>query len=445
MNNFLPFIEKLLSGTLPFVLLMFCGVYLTFKSGFMQLTRFGDSVRLTVKAFKAPKTQGISSYQSACTALSATVGTGNIAGVAGAISLGGAGAVFWMWVSAVLGMAIKASEITLAILFRKNHPSEPKGGPMYYIEYGIKESLKPLSILFCLVAVPAIFCSGNMTQMNAAVTSITVKPVPRIALGIIFAALTLFAIMGGFKRITFITEKTVPIMSVLFILLSLGVIIKNISFLPDALSMIFKGAFSPRAVTGGAVGSVTAAIFTGASRGIFSNEAGLGTSAMAHSVAVDANARTQGLFGIFEVFIDTILLCTLTSLTILCSSVNINYGETASSELVAEALYSCYGFVSQMMLGIMMSLFAFSSIIGWAFYGKLCTEYIFGKKGEKIFVTLYPLTCIAGAICNTALVWRFSALLNGIMLCINLAVLLLLSDKFISYLKKENKNVFKKN
>ena len=440
------FLENLISGTLPFCFLTVCGIYLSLKTNFCQIRRFWESIRLTSKAYRTRESsKKITSFKAACTALSATVGTGNIAGVAGAISIGGAGAIFWMWVSATLGMCIKATEITLAVLYRERHENGPAGGPIYYINNGLGRFFKPLGYIFCLAAIPAVFCGGNITQTNSAIISFCDSDVKRIIWGIIFALGCFLAINGNINRIAAITEKIVPSMSLLYIVVSLIVILSNLERLPDCFKMIFEGAFNPKAVTGGAAGSLTSCIFIGSSRGIFSNEAGLGTSAMAHSVAVDADPKTQGLFGIFEVFVDTILLCTLTALTILCSGVKINYGVSASTELVGEALNMTMGAFGNLSLSVMMCLFAFSSIIGWAVYGQISVSYIFGKFGNKFFTILYPLSSILGALFDSAAVWRMAGVCNGIMLCTNLFSLILLSSKAEPYLKRGKRIDNKKN
>lgn len=434
------FLENLLSGTLPFSFLTICGIYISFKTNFCQITRFGESLKLTFKAFlKKEKTEEITSVKSACTALSATVGTGNIAGVAGAIAIGGAGAIFWMWISAILGMCIKSAEITLAIIYREKTKDGLTGGPIYYIKNGLGEKFKPLSFLFCVSSLLAVFCSGNITQANSAIITFCTTPTSKLIWGILFTVGCYFAINGSLNKIANLTEKLVPFMSLLYITICLFVVLSNFSYLPTAVTMIFKGAFNPKAVTGGAVGSIWSTIFIGASRGVFSNEAGLGTSAMAHSVAVDADPKAQGLYGIFEVFVDTILLCTLTGLTILCSEVKINYGTSASTELVGNALHIQMGNFGSICLSIMMCLFAFSSIVGWALYGRIIVKYIFGDLGIKIFTFIYPFCCILGAIFNSNIVWRLAALCNGIMLCTNLTAVLLLTQKFKPYLKKEKK------
>lgn len=447
MKDIFLFAENFISGTLPFSFLMICGIYLTVKGKFFQFTRLFESFKLVVKAFlkKGKRNGRVSSLQCACTALSATVGTGNIVGVAGAVALGGAGAVFWMWVSAFLGMAVKFAEISLSILYRKKE-SEYRyiGGPMYYITLGLGKNFKPLAITFALVCIPAALCTGNITQTNAAVSSITSNFILKAVVGIIFALLTTIVIMGGAKRIGTVTEKIVPIMSLLYIVLCSGVIFFNLDFLPEAFKMILKGAFYPKAVTGGAVGSVSVAVLTGANRGVFSNEAGLGTSAIAHAEAYDAVANTQGLFGIFEVFVDTILICTITALTILCSRVNINYGTIASSELVKTSFKISYGNAASFLLAVMLCFFAFSSVIGWALYGEVSLDFLFGKKGKRIFLVFYPFTCIVGAIMNVEVAWRISAFFNGIMLCCNLPAILLL-DPFKTHSKEGKNNDRRKN
>lgn len=437
MSDFILWLENLISGILPFIFLIFCGIYLTLKSRFFQFRYLPSSVKYALGGIfsKNKSTDGVSPFQSACTALSATVGTGNIAGVAGAISLGGAGAVFWMWLSAALGMCVKVTEILLALKYREKAGGEYRGGPMYYIKNGLSSAFAPLGFLFAFAGVFAVFCSGNLTQTNASVTSVSDNFYIKLTVGIIFAAVTAFVIIGGSKRIGMFTEKIVPVMAAVYIVLSLGILIINIDFLKEAFIMIIKGAFNPSAVTGGLIGSVSATVMTGAARGVFSNEAGLGTSAMAHAAAENEEGVKQSLYGIFEVFADTIVICTLTALTILCSRVNINYGETASTELVQSAFSTLYGGWSFWLLGLMMCLFGISSVIGWGFYGVVCSGFAFGKAGKKLFTAIYPLVCIAGAVCRVDTAWRLSAFFNGIMLCINIAAVMLLSGEAAADMK----------
>ena len=444
MEVIISYITELISGMLPLSLLIICGMYLTLKGNFFQIRLFPKSVKLMKKAvLSKDKGEGLSSFQAACTSLSAAVGTGNIAGVSAALSVGGAGAVFWMWTSAVFGMAIKAAEITIGIKYRKKSGDTFIGGPMIYIKEGLPKALKPLGYVFAIAGLPTVFCTGNITQTNAAVFSISEDGRIKFICGLVFALLTYFAISGGVKRIGIIAEKTVPLMSVLYLFLCGILIIINIDFLPEAFKMIIVGAFKPRAVTGGAVGSFITSAVIGAQRGVFSNESGLGTAPIAHSLAYDANTEFQGLFGIFEVFVDTILICTLTALTVICSRVNIDYGAVASSELVVKALSTVFGGTSPIIISVMLCVFAFSSIIGWAAYGGIFAEFLLGKNFRNFFMLIYPLGCIVGSVTGVEFAWKMTDFFSGIMLCINLPAIIMLWD---NYFKKEDKiYVSKKN
>lgn len=429
MRDFFCFAETLISGMLPFVFLVFSGIYFTVKSNFFQFKYLPSSVAYALGSiFKKRKKGEVSPFQAACTALSATVGTGNIAGVAGALSLGGAGAVFWMWVSAFAGMIIKVAEIVLSLNYREKKDGVFVGGPMYYIKNGLPIAFKPLAAIFAVCGIFAVFTSGNLTQTNAAIASVGGGTAVKVTGGIVFAAVTAAVLAGGNTRIGAFTEKIVPLMAALYIAMTFGVIGKNLSELPHAFGMIIKGAFCPKAVTGGVIGSFTAALVNGASRGVFSNEAGLGTSAMAHSASDNTDGVKQSLYGIFEVFTDTVVICTLTALTVLCSGIYINYGATASTELVNEAFSVIYGDLSGALLALMMCLFGLSSVIGWGYYGTVCCSYVFGNKGKRLFVFIYPAACIIGAVCSADTAWRLSAFFNGIMLCVNTFAVMLLSS-----------------
>lgn len=429
MRDFFCFAETLISGMLPFVFLVFSGIYFTVKSNFFQFKYLPSSVAYALGSiFKKRKKGEVSPFQAACTALSATVGTGNIAGVAGALSLGGAGAVFWMWVSAFAGMIIKVAEIVLSLNYREKKDGVFVGGPMYYIKNGLPIAFKPLAAIFAVCGIFAVFTSGNLTQTNAAIASVGGGTAVKVTGGIVFAAVTAAVLAGGNTRIGAFTEKIVPLMAALYIVMTFGVIGKNLSELPHAFGMIIKGAFCPKAVTGGVIGSFTAALVNGASRGVFSNEAGLGTSAMAHSASDNTDGVKQSLYGIFEVFTDTVVICTLTALTVLCSGIYINYGATASTELVNEAFSVIYGDLSGALLAFMMFLFGLSSVIGWGYYGTVCCSYVFGNKGKRLFVFIYPAACIIGAVCSADAAWRLSAFFNGIMLCVNTFAVMLLSS-----------------
>ena len=357
------------------------GLWLTIRTRAIQVRKFGTAMNNTLgRVFekKTAKDGSISPFQAVCTALAGTVGTGNIAGVAGAVAIGGPGAVFWMWCSAFLGMCTKFSEVVLAIHFReKNAQGEYIGGPMYYIKNGLGAKWKWLASLYALFGVLTVFGTGNATQVNTIVSSIDTAltsfnlidadqvSVMKLMIGIIIALLVSVVLLGGIKRIGQVTEKLVPFMALLYIVLSVGVILLNIQNIPHVFRMIFEGAFSPRAVTGGLVGSLFISLKKGVSRGIFSNEAGLGTGSIAHACSDTDDAVQQGYFGIFEVFMDTIVICTLTALVILCSGVPVNYGQAAGAELTISGFISTYGNWVSIFTAISMCCFAFSTIISW--------------------------------------------------------------------------------
>ncbi len=438
MKYFLLWGESLLSGMLPFVLLMTAGIYLTFKTRAAQLRSIGRALKFCLKPVSGKK--GISSFGAACNSLAATVGTGNIAGVAAAISTGGAGAVFWMWISALVSMSLKGAEITLSVLYRKKQKGGFVGGPTYYMKEGLGCRVFPFC--FAVAGVFSAFTTGNVTQVNSFSSVLGESLILRLLLGAFFALCVGFIIKGGAPKITRFTTAALPFMTLAYIVFCLGVILKNVTLLDDAIKAVFKGAFSPSAVTGGAVGSLYKTIITGAQKGVFSNESGMGTAGMAHATAEDASPRTQWLYGIFEVFVDTILICTLTALTILCSGVIIDYGSAASSELVGYALSALYGKLSYLFLAVMLGFFAISSVVGWAAYGINFSGYLLGKNGEKLFVTIYPLFCVLGVVAKVDVAWRWAEFFNGIMLIINVLSVLGLSKKALAMMEGEN-NDFK--
>ncbi len=386
-----------------------------------------------------------------CTALAGTVGTGNIAGVAGAVAIGGPGAVFWMWCSAFLGMCTKFSEVVLAIHFReKNAQGEYIGGPMYYIKNGLGAKWKWLASLYALFGVLTVFGTGNATQVNTIVSSIDTAltsfnlidadqvSVMKLMIGIIIALLVSVVLLGGIKRIGQVTEKLVPFMALLYIVLSVGVILLNIQNIPHVFRMIFEGAFSPRAVTGGLVGSLFISLKKGVSRGIFSNEAGLGTGSIAHACSDTDDAVQQGYFGIFEVFMDTIVICTLTALVILCSGVPVNYGQAAGAELTISGFISTYGNWVSIFTAISMCCFAFSTIISWGLYGSRCVEFILTSKAVKPFLVVYSLVSIVGATVDLGLLWDIAETFNGMMAIPNLVALFLLSGVVVKLVKGQD-------
>ncbi len=439
-------------GVPAIVCILGVGLYLSVRTGFIQLRKFGFAMKNTLgRIFK--KTEAaegtMTPFQAVCTALSATVGTGNISGVAGAIALGGPGAVFWMWVSALLGMCTKFAEVTLAVHFReKNEQGDYVGGPMYYIKNGLKKHWMWLAYAFAAFGTCAVFGTGNATQVNTIVTSInsallSYKLLPEsslkvtnVIIGVSIAIIVALILIGGIKRIGKVSEKLVPVMAVLYIVLGLGVIVINFDRIPEVFASIIRGAFNPRAVTGGIVGTFFLSMRNGISRGIFSNEAGLGTGSIAHACADTKDPVQQGLFGIFEVFMDTIVVCTMTALIILLSGVNIEFGKAAGSELTISGFVSVYGNWITIFTAIAMCCFAFSTIIGWGLYGSRCVEFLFGSKATKVFLALYSLVAIVGATMDLGLVWSISETFNGLMAIPNLIAVFLLSPVVMKLMKE---------
>ncbi len=428
------------------------GLYLSIRTKFLQIRKFPLAMRKTVgKVFekKEAKNGAMTPFQAVCTALSATVGTGNIAGVAGAIAIGGPGAVFWMWVSAFLGMCTKFSEVTLAVHFReKNAQGEYVGGPMYYIKNGLGKKWQWLAILFSVFGIFTVFGTGNATQVNTISTAINSAllnynlisnehvTMSNWIIGIIIMILVACVLLGGIKRIGKVTEKLVPFMAIFYIILALGVVILNIKNVPGVFYSIIYGAFNPAAVTGGVVGSFFTSMTKGVSRGIFSNEAGLGTGSIAHACADTGKPVEQGFFGIFEVFADTIIICTLTALVILCSDVPVVFGEAAGAELTISGFTATYGNWVSVFTAVAMCCFAFSTIIGWGLYGARCAEFIFSSKVVKPFMVIYSMVAIVGATVDLGLVWSIAETFNGLMVIPNLIAVLLLSGTVFKLVKE---------
>ena len=437
-------VNNFIWGVPAMICIIGVGILLTVRTRCIQVRKFGIAMKNTIgKLFDKTKAQegAISPFQAVCTALAATVGTGNIAGVAGAIALGGPGAVFWMWCSAFLGMCTKFSEVTLAIHYReKNKKGEYVGGPMYYIKNGLSKKWHFLAVLYAIFGVLTVFGTGNATQVNTIVSSINTALMNfhvldgansnvNLVFGIFIAAIVAMVLLGGIKRIGQVSEKLVPFMAVLYVLLSIGVIILNIQRVPEVLVQIFSGAFTPRAATGGIVGSMFLSMKKGFSRGIFSNEAGLGTGSIAHACADTDNAVHQGMFGIFEVFMDTIVICTMTGLVILLAAPTISYGQAAGAELTISGFTATYGDWVSILTAVAMCCFAFSTIIGWGLYGSRCVEFLGGDKFVRPFLVVYSFMSIVGATMNLGLLWDISDTFNGLMAIPNLIALLMLSGQ----------------
>ena len=428
------------------------GLVLSIRTGFLQIRKFPYAMKVTIgRMFKKKEAAdgAMTPFQAVCTALAATVGTGNIAGVAGAIAIGGPGAVFWMWISAILGMCTKFSEVTLAVHFREtNEKGELVGGPMYYIKNGLKKHWHWLAYLFSIFGVLTVFGTGNATQVNTITTAIDSAlfnygiiskdsaSTVNLIIGIVLAVLLSLILLGGIKRIGQVTEKLVPFMAVIYIVFALGVVALNFQNIPHVFASIFKGAFSPASVTGGAVGSFFMSMKKGVSRGIFSNEAGLGTGSIAHACGDTRTPVKQGLFGIFEVFVDTIVICTLTALVILCSEIPVNYGSAAGAELTILGFTSTYGTWISIFTAVAMCCFAFSTIIGWGLYGSRCIEFLLGPKVNKPFMLVYSLVAIVGATMDLGLMWSIAETFNGLMAIPNLIAVFLLSGVVVKLVKE---------
>lgn len=450
-KNINDVLNNFIWGVPAMVSIIGVGLLLSIKTHFIQIRKFGLSFKNALgKIFDKSeiKEGAMSPFQAVCTALAGTVGTGNIAGVAGAVAIGGPGAVFWMWCSAFLGMCTKFSEVTLAIHFReKNKNGEYVGGPMYYIKNGLNKKWIWLAFAYAVFGVLTVFGTGNATQVNTIVASInsallgygiiSQKNVAHISLvvGILIAALVAMVLLGGVKRIGQVSEKLVPFMALLYVVLGLGVICINYQKVPSVISSIFVGAFNPSAVTGGVVGSFIMSLRKGVSRGIFSNEAGLGTGSIAHACADTDKPVKQGLFGIFEVFIDTIVICTLTALVILCGNETVTYGTAAGAELTIAGFVSVYGNWVSIFTAVSLCCFAFSTIIGWGLYGSRCIEFIGGEKLVKPFLVVYSFVSIVGATMNLGLMWDIAETFNGFMMIPNLIALFLLSNTVVKLVK----------
>lgn len=420
------------------------GLYFTIGTGAVQFRRFGYAMKNTVgKMFKKQEAEAgaVTPLQAVTTALAATVGTGNIVGTSQAIALGGYGAIFWLWLAALLGMVIKFSEVTLSIKYReRDAKGDWVGGPMYYIKNGLGPQWKWLAVMFSVFAILASFGIGNMSQANSIMDSVKgailafnpgMESTAAIewGTGIFLAAVTALVLFGGIKRIGSVTEKFVPLMSILYIIFTLIVIGGNLDGLGNAFKMIFVGAFNPQAVLGAGAGiALKNALVWGLRRSAFSNEAGLGSAAIAHAAAQTEGPVQQGVFGIFEVFIDTIVVCTLTALTIICSGVEITFGEAPGSALITAAFATVFGekFAS-LFVAFALMMFAYSTILGWSLYGTRCTQYLFGLKAAKIYQFIFIAVVIIGCVSPIAAVWNLADTFNGLMAIPNFIALFLLS------------------
>jgi len=457
--DFVGALDSFIWGPFMLVFLVGTGLYLTVILRGIQFRRLVLSLKNMVEsAFKKEEAKGdIPSFQALTTALSATVGTGNIAGVATAIVMGGPGALFWMWVTSIVGMATKFSEVVLGVKYRvENENGEISGGPMYYIQKGFKEryniNAKSLAILFSAFGVIASFGIGSMAQANSVVLAIISTlgkgssfrlPIfgevftASAALGIILVVITALVIFGGIKRIGEVTSFLVPIMSLLYVVASLIIIIMHADRIPHVFALVLGYAFSPTAFTGGVAGfAVSRAIRFGIARGVFSNEAGLGSAPIAHSAAKTPHPVKQGTLAIVEVFIDTIIICSMTAFVILESNLDIWGGALTSSALTSAAFAETLGVAGSIVILICSALFGYSTILGWSYYGEKCFEYLFGVTKKYIYKIVFLFTVFFGSVTYVDIVWNISDMFNGFMAIPNLIALIALGGVVAEEVRK---------
>jgi AGCS family alanine or glycine:cation symporter len=431
------------------------GIFFTIRNRGIQFGKFGYAIKNTIgKVFQKNSAEkgSVTPFQAVTTALAATVGTGNIIGTSQAIAMGGYGALFWLWIAALLGMIIKYCEVTLSVQYReRNKKGDWVGGPMYYITNGMGKKWKWLAIVFAVFAILASFGIGNLSQANSISSSVNnaiVTFVPEAAnstqtislvVGIVLAVICAVSLLGGIKRIGKITELLIPVMSIFYIICTLIIIGCNIGNIGVAFKNIFVGAFTPQAVCGAACGiAIKEALVWGLKRSAFSNEAGLGSAGIAHAAADTKGPVQQGLYGIFEVFADTLVICTLTGLTIIVSGIDINFGQTVSSELITAAFATVFGAkFASLFVAVALLLFAFSTILGWSLYGTRCVEYLFGVKVSKIYQVIFSVIIIVGTTTSLEIVWNLADTFNGLMAIPNFIALFALSG-VVAKLTKEH-------
>ncbi len=443
-------------GVPTLALLIGTGIFVTVRLNFLQFTKFGYIMKNTLGKLFVKKTSQsgtLTPIQALTTALAGTVGTGNIAGVAGAISLGGPGAIFWMWIAALFGMCTKYAEIILAVHYREvNDKGDFVGGPMYYIQNGLGEKWKWLGMIFSCFGAFAALGTGNMTQINTIATSIgsvfssfdpeiSGSDMQRIymIIGIVGALLTILVLFGGMQRIGNVTEKLVPIMACVYIITSIIVIVTHIDSLGYVFAQIFKGAFSPSSISGGLVGvGIQQAAKAGFGRGIFSNEAGLGTAPIAHAAADVDHPVHQAMYGVFEVFMDTIVICTLTAVAVLISGCAEGfYGKSAGTDLTIMAFGTTFGGrAASIIIASCITLFAFSTLLSWSLYGARCMEFIFGTKAILVYQAIYVMFVVVGATVQLSLVWQIADTTNALMAVPNLIAVLILSPTVVGLTKE---------
>lgn len=409
------------------ILLLGTGLLLTIRLGFIQFRKLGSGMRIALSKPKEGAQGDISHFRALMTALAATIGTGNIAGVATAITLGGPGAVFWMWVTGLVGMATKYGEALLAVKYRVvDANGEMAGGPMYALEYGLGQ--KWLGVLFAIFGSVAAFGIGNMVQANSVADALHSSfSFPFWATGLILATMTAAVVLGGIQRIGAVTGYLVPFMAAVYMLCGLVILLMHIADIPAALWLIVSDAFTGTAAAGGFAGAaIQQTIQSGVSRGVFSNESGLGSAPIAAAAAKTPNPKTQALVSMTGTFIDTLVVCTMTALILICSGVW-DSGLTGAELTVVGFREGFPGDWAGMVVSTGIVLFAFSTILGWGYYGEKCVEYLFGVAAIKPYRVVWSVAVMIGALVQLDLVWSFADVMNGLMAVPNLIALILLS------------------
>jgi len=436
--EFNAWLNALVWGPPVLILIVGTGIYLTVCTKFIAFTKLGYILKNTIFKMFSKETKGegeVRPFQALATAVAATVGVGNIAGVATAIALGGPGAIFWMWVSGVVGMTTKFGEAVLAVQYReKTADGRFVGGPMYYLDRGL--GMKWLAVLFSVFGALAAFGIGNMVQSNTVAKALEASfGIDRMVTGILLAIAVAAVILGGLKRLAKVTEKLVPFMAVFYIIGALIIILANVGEIPRVLGEIFRTAFTGTAAVGGFVGAtMMMALRRGIARGVFSNEAGLGSAPIVHAAAVTDHPVRQGLWGVFEVFLDTPVICTLTGLVILTTGVWTG-GETGVA-LAILAFNTLFGVAGGYFIAIAILLFAGSTILGWSYYGERCAEHLLGKRVNIPYRILWIPPVVIGAVGGLAPLWDIADTLNALMAIPNLVGLLLLSGVIIKLTKE---------
>ncbi|MGE6159870.1 alanine/glycine:cation symporter family protein [Aeromonas salmonicida] len=415
-------IDNFIWGPPLLILLVGTGVYLTLRLGLLQVVRLPLALRLVFGRDQGQGKQGdVSSFGALCTALSATIGTGNIVGVATAIKLGGPGALFWMWMAALFGMATKYAECLLAVKYRQQDANgQMAGGPMYYLEKGLGSKL--LAKLFALFGIGvAFFGIGTFPQVNAISDAMSLSfSVPREATAVVLTLTVALVTLGGIKSISSVSSKVVPFMAIFYIVACLGVLVNNAGALPEAIGLVISSAFTGHAATGGFVGaSIMLAIQSGVARGVFSNESGLGSAPIAAAAAKTNSCVEQGLVSMTGTFIDTIIICTMTGLTLVVTGV---WGGDLSGAAMTSAAFAqgLDAHIGQYLVSIGLLFFAFTTILGWNYYGERCTEYLFGVKAIKPYRLIYLVLVASGAFLHLDMIWLLADIVNGLMAVPNL-------------------------